>query len=151
MIVIHRHTFRSAEILAALLPEAGQHLAHEIRIDAGQLVIDIIGPGEETPAAPPEPSATNETAKSDVAPAEPEEPELKGGPFARRASICCGEKGFWTFLGVESAEAAKADVCRRCGVTSRRFLDHNEAAALRWREIDRRYGLWLEGYDVEVE
>ncbi len=77
--------------------------------------------------------------------------DLKGGPLAQRAAISCAERGFWTFLGVASGEEAKADVCRRCGVTSRRLLDHDERAAAVWNDIDGKYRLWLEGHDVELD
>ena len=92
--------------------------------------------------------ASNETAKSD---AQDPEPELKGGPLARRAAIVCGERGFWTFLGVASADEAKADVCRRCGITTRKMLDHDERAAAIWNDIDGKYRLWLEGHNVELD
>lgn len=91
-------------------------------------------------------AATQPDAASDR-----QEPELKGGPLARRAAIACGERGFWTFLGVASAADAKADVCRRCGVTSRKLLDHDERAAAIWQDIDGKYRLWLEGHDVELD
>lgn len=80
-----------------------------------------------------------------------QEPEIKGGPLARRAAIACSERGFWTFLGVSSADEAKADVCRRCGVTTRKMLDHDSGAAAIWNDIDRKYGLWKEGYDIELD
>lgn len=102
---------------------------------------------------------SNETAKSNVANSKPletdfrvpdPESELKGGPLARRAAICCGERGFWTFLGVSTADHAKADICRRCGITTRKMLDHDERAAAIWEDIDGKYRLWLEGHDVEI-
>ncbi|MBN9073966.1 MAG: hypothetical protein J0H34_20690 [Rhizobiales bacterium] len=79
------------------------------------------------------------------------ESELKGGPLARRAAIACGERGFWTFLGVSSVDEAKADVCRRCGITTRKMLDHDDRAAAVWHDIDGKYRLWLEGHDVELD
>ena len=91
---------------------------------------------------------SNETAESY---AQDPEPELKGGPLARRAAIACGERGFWTFIGVTSADEAKADVCRRCAITTRKMLDHDERAAAVWNAIDGKYRLWLEGHDVELD
>jgi len=119
---------------------------------------------------------TNETAKSNEAesPAElstasllSEEPqsqpeaapssqepklELKGGAISQRAAINCGERGFWTFLkkygaAVTSKEEAAAWLRHFCGIESRRELDHDRAAGDAFKEIDRRYRLWLEGYD----
>jgi hypothetical protein len=80
-----------------------------------------------------------------------QEPEQKGGPLARRAAIACGERGFWTFLGAVSAENAKYIICRRCGVTSRKMLDHDDRAAAIWHDIDGKYRLWLEGHDIELD
>lgn len=77
----------------------------------------------------------------------PAEPELKGGPLARRAAILCGMGGFQAWLEVASADEAKAEVCRRCGVESRRMLDHDAGAAATWRDIETRYQLWLDGYE----
>lgn len=82
---------------------------------------------------------------------EPQEPQLRGGPLARRAAIACGERGFWTFLGVASGDEAKTDVCRRCGITTRKMLDHDERAAAIWQDIDGKYRLWLDGHDVDLD
>lgn len=102
--------------------------------------------------AAPERSVVRETTDTSPAAApDRQEPELKGGPLARRAAIACSECGFWTLLGVDNADDAKADVCTRCGITTRKMLDHDEHAAAIWKDIDTTYGLWKEGYDVELE
>lgn len=107
------------------------------------------GAGE---APSPECSVVQEAADTQpAATPDRQEPEIKGGPLARRAAMACSERGFWTFLGVGSADDAKADVCRRCGVTTRKMLDHDERAAAVWKDIDSKYGLWKEGYDVELD
>lgn len=114
------------------------------------------------------PEASNEAAKSDVAAPEadaaplnkspkpdiaPAEPPRKGGALARQAGIICGEKGFWTFIlkrysvGIGSADEAATWLKAQCGVTSRAYLDHEEVAAGIFREIDKLYRLWLEGFD----
>ena len=199
--VVHRYAFPIREAVERMLDDAVYDcLGWQMRVEDGQLVIDVVGPrGDETasdaneppfdvdeptqqvnaleegmvrkgginrepsrvttrppPPAPMRPAdgevvtspASNETAKSYAA--DPE-PELKGGPLARRAAICCGEKGFWTFLGVDSAETAKADVCRRCGISSRKELDQGGEPAERWREIETKYRLWLGGHDVDID
>ena len=92
----------------------------------------------------------NAETQPDAAP-DRQEPDIKGGPLARRAAIACSERGFWTFLGVSHADDAKADVCRRCGVTTRKMLDHDVRAAAVWNDIDGKYRLWLEGDDVELD
>lgn len=149
--LVHRYAFPIRDAVETLLGDAvGDCEAWVIRVEGDELVIDVVGPttgivptiGEMTSLA------SNETAKSYVP--DPE-PELKGGPLARRAAIACGERGFWTFLGVDSADQAKADVCRRCGITTRKMLDHDERAAAVWNDIDGKYRLWLEGHEVELD
>ncbi len=100
------------------------------------------GIGSDTPADGETPPA---------APLAPPEPELKGGDNAKRAGIVCGERLFQVFLDVADEAAAKADVYRRCGITTRKMLDHDERARAVWLEIDRMYALWREGYDVELD
>lgn len=169
---IHRYRFSIAEVVEAL--GVGQDCAGwTITVDPAGVVVDIVEPGSPPPEPPPsiEPSIEEMTrGKSREEPhknqpdAEPDFPadeqsgktspdpelDLKGGPLAQRAAICCGEQGFRTFLGVRTAEEAKADLCRRCGITSRKQLDHDDRAAEIWREIDGKYRLWLEGHDVEI-
>lgn len=71
----------------------------------------------------------------------------KGGHLARRAAILCAEGGFQTFLEVDNKEAARAELCRRCGVKRRSYLDHDERAAAIWKELESGYQMWLKGYD----
>lgn len=88
------------------------------------------------------------SAPSDDAPR-----ERKGGHKAQRAAIICGERGFWTFIdekfdvSIESAEAAANWLRTHCGVSSRVDLDHENEAGATFSEIDRRYRLWLDGFD----
>ncbi len=89
--------------------------------------------------------ATNETAKSYSA----EEPELKGGDLARRAAMRCGEQPFQRFIGAEDKDTAKAIILHRCGVSSRKMLDHDSKAAVAWRQIEDKFSLWKGGFDVE--
>lgn len=151
--IVHRHSWPIREAIEALLDSnVGDAARWEMRVDGDQLVVDIVAPVMAPALAPAEEDiaelSSNETAKSIT---QDPEPELKGGALARRAAIACGERGFWTFLGVTSADAAKADVCRRCGVTTRKMLDHDERAAAVWNDIDGKYRLWLEGHDVELD
>jgi len=160
--LVHRYAFPIHEAIELLLGDAvGDCEAWRIRIEGDEVVIDVVAPAPGI--APTMDDVTNLDVPPDVrkersddrglaAEAENErpEPELKGGPLARRAAIACGERGFWTFLGVTSADEAKADVCRRCGITTRKMLDHDERAAAIWQDIDGKYRLWLEGMDVDI-
>ncbi len=78
---------------------------------------------------------------------EPTQPP-KGGARAKKAGMLCAEKGFQTFMDVATADEAAAEVRSACGITSRAMLDHDDAAGKKFDEINRRYGLWTQGYDV---
>ncbi len=148
--LVHRYAFPIREAIETLLGGAvGDCQAWRIRIEGDEVVIDVIAPAPGI--APTLDEVTSLPASATEKAVEAKEPELKGGPLARRAAIACGERGFWTFLGVSSADAAKADICRRCGVTSRKMLDHDARAAAIWHDIDGKYRLWLEGHDVELD
>lgn len=149
--LVHRYAFPTREAIEVLLGDAvGDCEAWRIRIEGDEVVVDVIAP---TPGIVPSMDdltslTSDQGAKINT---QDPEPELKGGAFARRAAITCAERGFWTFLGVASADEAKADVCRRCGITTRKMLDHDERAAAIWEDIIGKYRLWLEGHDVEFE
>lgn len=77
-------------------------------------------------------------------------PERKGGRLAQKAGILCNEKAFWDFLqtygldGVKNAEEAADLVRRMCNnIASRAELDHDQAAALIFRDIELSYQAWL--------
>jgi hypothetical protein len=177
--IVHRYAFPTREAIEALLGDAvGDCEAWRIRVEGDEVIIDVVAPaagiaptidevtsleggfgnGEKQPVDAGKASnskgsgydseTSNEAAKSNT---QDSEPELKGGPLARRAAIACGERGFWTFLGVSTADDAKADVCRRCWITTRKMLDHDDRAAAIWEDIDGKYRLWLEGHDVELD
>ena len=168
--IVHRHTFTIAEAVAALLPDIGDCEEWQIRVDGDAVVVDVVEPAdasrseedetagdndENTPEnneVDPDPEVSSEQL-TDPDPDPDPEPELKGGRLARQAAICCGERGFWTFLGVTNADEAKADVCRRCGIESRKELDAegNADAAAAWENIHTKYQLWLGGHDVELD
>ncbi len=148
--LVHRYAFALREAIETLLGDAvGDCEAWRIRIEGDEVVIDVIAPA---PGIAPTMDdltslASNEATKINT---QDPEPELKGGALARRAAITCSERGFWTFLGVASADEAKADICRRCGITTRKMLDHDERAAAIWEDVIGKYRLWLEGHDVEL-
>ncbi|RWP82604.1 MAG: hypothetical protein EOR12_31890 [Mesorhizobium sp.] len=158
--------------------DAGDCDAWRIRVEGDELVIDVVAPayagrtievpdnfdvdklcdmivaGEFKVPAEGAEQASETVAKIDTPAEPPAEPPRKGGALARQAGIICGEKGFWTFLAkkfgvdVTSTEGAAGWLKAQCGVESRIDFDHDEAKAANFREIDRTYRLWLEGYDV---
>lgn len=172
--LVHRYAFPIRETIETLLGGAvGDCEAWRIRIEGDDVVVDVIAPAagvapaveemvrgksreephKHGPDAEPDFPADEQSGETSPEPAalpDPD-PEPKGGPLARRAAIACGERGFWTFLGVGNAEEAKADICRRCGVTTRKMLDHEDRAAAVWQDIDGKYRLWLDGHDVDLD
>lgn len=79
----------------------------------------------------------------------PEPEKKRGGKLAQRAGILCNEGGFIKFLGEKhfagiSDPADAADMVRGlCGVNSRADLDHNDEAALIFRDLEANYNAWL--------
>lgn len=158
--LVHRYTFPVREAIEQLLGDAvGDCEAWSIRVEADEIVIDVVGPSEVTFRVGDYEytvdgrrgqDATNERAKSNEAEAEP---PRKGGPLAQRAAISSGEKGFWTFIGkkfgvpIGSADEAAAWLKAQCGIKSRVDLDYEHSPAETFRNIDKAYRLWLEGYD----
>ncbi|RWN35827.1 hypothetical protein [Mesorhizobium sp.] len=164
--LIHRYTIPLQQAIEQLVgKEATDGESFLVDIDGDDLIIDIHGPANVTfrvgdyevdgragQGASNEAAKTNmEAPAAEAKPAEP--PPRKGGPLAQRAAIACGEKGFWIFISkkydvtVASADEAAAWLKAQCGVKSRVDLDYDEAKADNFREIDKSYRLWLEGYD----
>lgn len=83
------------------------------------------------------------------------EPEIqKGGPLAKWAGILCGDPKFWAWanrseselMAVASDTGARNYICSKCGVSSRRELDHNPKAARIFREqIMQPFDTWKKG------
>lgn len=213
---IHRYSWPIREAVEALLGDAvGDCKGWEVRVEADELVIDVVGPAEVTfkvgdyectvdgRAASPAPVAStmepageameatsrvapDETAKRDVASPDqkegrteafpetapgyrpidersqapepageaqeiPEEPR-KGGPLARRAAMIGAARGFWTFVDLEyerritSPEEAAVWIREHCNIRSRADLDHDSLASETFRDLDRAYSVWLDGY-----
>lgn len=155
--LVHRYTWPIREAIERLLGDAaGDCEAWRIRIEGDEVVIDVVAPSSNdaaksymvAPAADASPLIKN--PKPDIAPAEP---PRKGGPLARQAGIICGEKGFWTFLvkrfGAETSSGDEAAnwVRAHCAIQTRADLDYEPAAAERFKDLSRRYALWLEGFD----
>ncbi|TGT72965.1 hypothetical protein EN802_13900 [bacterium M00.F.Ca.ET.159.01.1.1] len=153
--IIHRYSIPLQAAIEQLLGmEATDGEAFLVTVEDDELVVDVIEPAGLRSAAPEptlEPSFQgNSQGSEDSAPA-PEKP--KGGALAQRAAIMCAERGFWTFIGkrfgvtIASADEAGAWMKAQCGVASRVEFDHNGGKADNFREIDKLYRLWLEGFD----
>ncbi|TPM19830.1 hypothetical protein [Mesorhizobium sp. B2-3-6] len=160
--LVHRYTWPVREAIEHLLGgAAGDCDAWRIRIEGDEVVIDVVGPaevslrvGEYEYTVDGRAQSTSEAEeKINTATAAPVEPPRKGGPLARQAGIICGEKGFWTFLakkyGMTIASVDEAAKCLKalCSVESRIDFDYDEGKAASFRDIDKSYRLWLEGYD----
>lgn len=170
--LVHRYSWPVREAIEHLLDDVvGDCAAWQVRIEGEELVIDVVEPGpmfsnadgspnreivDRSPEkqAKVEERASNEAAKINTAASEADAaPQRKGGALARQAGIICGEKGFWTFVAkrygmtVQSADEAAACLKALCSVTSRIDFDYDEGKAANFREIDKSYRLWLEGYD----
>ena len=57
----------------------------------------------------------------------------------RKAGMLCRNPNFQDFLGVDSETDAAAEVCKRCGITSRTELNGNEAAQSKFDELVNEY------------
>lgn len=73
--------------------------------------------------------------------AEPE--KTKGGKLAQRAGILCQEGAFkiFCFEKLGRSDPAQA-IYARCGITSRAYLDHDDAAARAFQDLISEYDAW---------
>ena len=75
--------------------------------------------------------------------------KLKGGKFAQRAGIICGQPAFWKWVNdvegivVDSQETAAYFIRNQCRVSSRAELDHNGHAGMAFETILTEYEMWL--------
>lgn len=84
-----------------------------------------------------------------------ERAELRGGALSRRAGIMCKDKDFIAFVaarkGVQFADEHMATqfIYDRCGVDSRRLLDHDEHAKTNFQNYVRRpFVRWRETGEI---
>jgi len=165
--IIHRYAIPLQTVIEQLLGmEAADGEAFNVTVEDDDLVVDIIEPAGLRSAAPeptlepnfPESSqgsdaasSLNKNPKPDMAPSEP---PRKGGPLAQRAGIICTEKGFWRFLAekygkkIDAADAAADWLRSHLRIESRAALDHAPEPAASFREVEKEYRFWLDGYDV---
>jgi hypothetical protein len=114
----------------------------EIPIEAGAAFVAAFGT--------PDPSKTIPVALARIDPSV--KPEKKGGKLAQRAGILCSEGAFIMFL-VEHIFKKKIEECdpvdpvallrSYCEVNSRAQLDHDEAAARKFLDLEASYKAWL--------
>lgn len=74
---------------------------------------------------------------------------IKGGLLAKEAGRYCNDVAFQRFLGVDSPEKAAEQVRVHCGVSSRKYLDHDDEAAGEWYRLKEEFDL-QSGRIVEV-
>jgi hypothetical protein len=112
-------------------------------------------PPENDQAAPAERTVIAETPSIETPVTAPEataKPERKGGKLAQVAGIICAERGFWKFLAerdgaeIRSADEAAGWIRVKFGIASRADLDHEPLKAEAFREVEKSYRLWLDGY-----
>ncbi|MGX9145864.1 hypothetical protein [Mesorhizobium sp. 128a] len=159
--IIHRYTISLQTVIEQLIgKEATDGEGFFVDVDGDDLVVDIIEPTtreSQTPAGETIQSAQGDAMET--APATGQPPvgavspiERKGGALAQRAGIICAERGFWRFLDerhdvkVDNAEAAATWLRNMCGIASRADLDHEPLKADTFRDVEKGYRLWLEGY-----
>jgi len=78
--------------------------------------------------------------------------EVKGGKHSIRAARRCRSLEFIAWINemydvnpdIKDEEAAKNYIYHRCGITSRRQLDHNEEALQKFNELDSEFIKWRE-------
>ncbi|RWC91707.1 MAG: hypothetical protein EOS72_03370 [Mesorhizobium sp.] len=161
--IVHRFEIPLRDALGMLVGDAraGSSAGWKISVEEEALVVDLIEPwaGEHTIAVPANFDmekllAMMEAGDFRLPPVEPppspppanqeEPPPRKGGPLAQRAGILCNEGAFRLWAEVQTPDAAKAFIYRRCGVESRVDLDHEEEAATKFKEMCVEYQVWLE-------
>ncbi|TIR23971.1 MAG: hypothetical protein E5X34_13020 [Mesorhizobium sp.] len=160
--VVHRFEIPLREALGLLVGDerAGSSAGWKIVVEDEAVVVDLVEPwAERSIAVPPDFDhekllAMIEAGEFRLPPPEPppspppagqaESPPRKGGPLAQRAGILCNEGAFRLWAEVQTPDAAKAFIYRRCGVESRVDLDYEEEAAAKFKEMTLEYEVWLE-------
>lgn len=108
----------------------------EVPIERAKEVTDLLGlplPGEEVMVA---------VARIDATKLVTQHPRAK---LSQIAGILCNEGGFNAWASEHGYASGKDYIYDRCTVASRRELDTDEQAALRFRDMRADYDLWLKG------
>ncbi len=70
-------------------------------------------------------------------------PSVFGQPVITGNAIkLCKSPGFQKFLGVETEADAKAVLCERCRIQTRKQLATSPAAAIKFSELIQRFNTW---------
>jgi hypothetical protein len=160
--IVHRYSIPLQAAIEQLLGmEAADGERFTVTVEDDDLVIDIIEPAGLRSAAPEptlEPNFPETPEKQLKCPGtnelKTEAPvdKPKGGPLAQRAGIICAEKGFWRFLAEkygkkpETADAAADWLRNHLQIESRAALDHAPEPAAGFREVEKEYRFWLDGW-----
>lgn len=75
---------------------------------------------------------------------EQNEQAFKGGELARRAGILANDPAFQKWASVDGSPAAGSFIRTRCGIESRRMIDHDEKAQVAFFDMTTEYQTWLE-------
>ena len=67
----------------------------------------------------------------------------KGGPISKNAGMLCREKEANNFAVAQNFDDFKDMIYKRCNITSRAELDHNEKAAKAYENVKHRYFRWV--------
>lgn len=85
-----------------------------------------------------------EQAEADYRETMPMKTERKGGRLAQKAAMTCNEAAFAEFVRNRKFSGTTAEyVHRYCQVASRAHLDHDEAAARRFHDLELEYNAWI--------
>lgn len=130
-VLVHRYRVSLVSLATAISKREGLSPDQvEARVVDGALILEIIGD--------PLPEEAERAPETDA--------EIKGGWRARRAAIIASEVAFQKWKGCADATEATIYIKDTCRVSSRKELDHDEAAGAIFDRIAREYALWLEGY-----
>lgn len=168
---IVRHRLSKEEAAAALfetlpdqarqtIPAGAPRFAVDMTVEDDEVVLDLIwneipraaqtdGPTDDPADDPADDPVDGEREKPGAVacPNENEDEPPKGGPLAQQAAMLCNDRGYQTWVGEASAEKARDAMCKALNITSRRELDHDDAAAARFRNHRAEYQNWQAGYD----
>jgi hypothetical protein len=87
---------------------------------------------------PPEGEASEEEDEGSVQQTDPHY-------WAKIAGIICGQPGFWKFIFASNKDEAAVKLRQKCGIESRRELDTNQDALIKFKDLKAEYAVWLDG------
>lgn len=106
----------------------------EIPIEQGSAFVEAFGTPNPATGVPVGLARLDPNAKS----------ERKGGKLAQKAGIMCNEAAFAEYVRQNKFDGNPVEyVYEFCQVTSRAHLDHDEAAARKFRDLELSYNAWV--------